>query len=129
MLKQLTPGQQNTLDWEAFNVTIREEGQAIVLDYKGVDLLTIRMPDGLQALLIGQGRDIYKAIKAHDIPMDYLAQAYDIDKNNWGNPDLKNASSISLVEEGPRLVSKTSTPVYASDITDAFTMWRTNNDV
>ena len=125
----MTPGQQNTLDWEAFNVTIREEGQAIVLDYKGVDLLTIRMPDGLQALLIGQGRDIYKAIKAHDIPMDYLAQAYDIDKNNWGNPDLKNASSISLVEEGPRLVSKTSTPVYASDITDAFTMWRTNNDV
>jgi len=125
----LTPEQQNTLDWEAFNVTIREEGQAIVLDYKGVDLLTIRMPDGLQALLIGQGRDIYKAIKAHDIPMDYLAQAYDIDKNNWGNPDLKNASSISLVEEGPRLVSKTSTPVYASDITDAFTMWRTNNDV
>lgn len=125
----MTPEQQNTLDWEAFNVTIREEGQAIVLDYKGVDLLTIRMPDGLQALLIGQGRDIYKAIKAHDIPMDYLAQAYDIDKNNWGNPDLKNASSISLVEEGPRLVSKTSTPVYASDITDAFTMWRTNNDV
>lgn len=107
------------------------------MDYKGIDLLTIKIEtedESIRHHYIQQGKAIYKAIQNKELPMPLLAEAFEIDQNMWGNPaymngDVEDGTSPVFKMDGPETIATVSIAEYPYDVADAFRIWRNHNDI